>query len=275
MHHLIKNAKNLLLLCFCVSVALPTSAQVTSKAAKAKKWQYKQFDFGLAVDNDHFYRMSLSNLKAFAENPEALDQDLSGMTEEVSTSTAGLGLYLNRSYAPWDKKTQSFKTNQTLRVGIGMHSPKESMITYKNKDLDTSIVYCNLHSELTFELGYVWDGYWGKNQKFLWYWGVGSNASVSFSNEMLLIQGKYFEPGAHPSTQESFEENTQRFIAKPVVYSRIYVPYGVHRLIGEKWSVGFDARRGFGVQSILGGKSNFINKTGSFMLGAKYRKGGF
>ncbi|MFT5723497.1 MAG: hypothetical protein ACI9JN_000611 [Bacteroidia bacterium] len=259
-------AGTFLLLSATVSIAQTT---------KIEKWQYKQFDFGLGVDNDHYHRMSLSNLKAFAENPEVLERDLSGMTEEISTSTAGLGLYLNRSYAPWSKEKGAYLSNQSLRVGIGLHSPKESMITYKNKALDTSIVYCNLHSEFTFELGYVWSGTWGAKKKFIWYWGLGANTSVSLSNEMLLIEGQYFEPGAHPSTQESFEENTQRFLAKPVVYNRFYVPYGVHRVVGEHWSIGFDARRGFGVQTILGGSSNLINKTGTFMIGAKYRKGGF
>ncbi len=243
--------------------------------SNVKRLKYNQFDFGLGVDNDQYHRMSLNNLTALAENPDALERDLSGMTEEISSKTDGLGLYFNRSYAPWNKKKGEYLSNQSLRVGIGMHSPKESMITYKNKELDTSIVYCNLHSEFTFEFAYLWNGAWGADKKFVWYCGVATNTSISLSNEMLLIEGEYFEPGAHPSTQESFEEKTQHFIAKPVVYNRFFVPYGVHRIVGKKWSVGFDARRGFGVQSILGGSSNLINKTGTFMIGAKFRKGGF
>lgn len=101
------------------------------------------------------------------------------------------------------------------------------------------------------------------------------NASATFSNEMLLIEGQYFEKGAHPSTQESFEENTKHFLAKPLVYTRVYIPYGVHRRIGKNWSIGFDARRGIGVQSVLGGNSNFINKTGTFAIGVKCRPSGF
>ncbi|MFT5512707.1 MAG: hypothetical protein ACI8SE_001105 [Bacteroidia bacterium] len=265
------NSKYLIVGTFLLLSATVCIAQST----KIKKWQYNQFDFGLGVDNDQYHRMSLNNLTALAENPDALKRDLSGMTEEISSSTAGLGLYFNRSYAPWSKEKAAYLSNQALRVGIGFHSPKESMITYKNELLDTSIVYCNLHSEFTFEFAYLWNGTWGSKKKFVWYCGVGTNASISLSNEMLLIEGEYFEPGAHPSTQESFEENTQRFLAMPVVYNRFYVPYGVHRVVGEHWSIGFDARRGFGVQTILGGKSNLINKTGTFMIGAKYRKGGF
>jgi hypothetical protein len=243
--------------------------------SKVKKWRYNQFDFGLGIATDHFYRMSLNNLLATAENPDELRRDLSGMKEEINTSAAGLGFYFNRSFNPWSAKTNSYLNNQELRFGIGMHTPKESMISYKNKELDTSIVYCNLHSEFTFELAYIWSGRWGAKQKWLWYIGGGTNASVSFSNEMLLIEGKYFEPGAHPSTQESFEENTQRFIAKPVVYNRIFVPYGLHRMVGDHWTIGLDLKRGFGYQSILGGATNFVNKTNTFVIGAKYRPGKF
>lgn len=256
---------------------LPVYSQSSDNAQtdRVKKWRYNQFDVGIGIATDHFYRMSLNNLLATAENPDALRRDLSGMTEEINTSSTGLGLYVNRSYSPWNSKTNSYLNNQELRFGIGMHSPKESMISYKNKELDTSIVYCNLHNEFTFELAYMWNGRWGANKKWFWYIGAGTNASVSFSNEMLLIEGRYFAPGEHPSTQESFEEKTQRFIAKPVVYNRVFVPYGLHRIVGEHWTVGVDLKRGFGYQAILGGSTNFVNKTNTFVLGAKYRPGKF
>lgn len=242
----------------------------SSSPAKIKKWKYTQFDFGVGIDQDHFYRMSLSRLMAFAENPEDLQRDLAGMEEEVSTSTAGLSLYLNRSFSPWSESLGKYRENRVIRVGVGLHSPKESMISYKNESLDTSIVFCNRHGEFTLEAAYLERGTWGKRDQFTWYWGGGFNASASFSNEMIIMEGQYFEKGAHPSTQVSLPENTTFFIARPVTYARFYIPYGVHAKVGEKWTVGFDARRGFGVQSILGGESNFIRKTGSFVLGAKY-----
>ncbi len=237
---------------------------------KQKVLKYQRVNVGIGVDNDRFHDMSLNQLMAISKNPQDLYRDLSGFDEEIRSSATGLALYVSRSFDLWSPRQNSYSTNRELRLGFGFHSPKESLISYKNADLDTSIVYCNMHGEFTFEGAYLQKGSWGKKGKLLWYWGGGMNASVSFSNEMIIISGKYFTPGAHPSTQESLEENRIRFLAKPVTYVRFYVPYGLHYKVSKKTTIGLDLRRGFGVQSILGGSSNFISKTNSFALGVNW-----
>jgi hypothetical protein len=252
-----------------------SNAQLNPASAPAKlnKWNLIQFDFGLGVDTDHYKKMSLNQLMSFAENPNEMQRDLRGLEEDITKKTAGIALYLNLSFAPLEKSSQKYRNNRELRLGVGFHSPKESMVSYKNKDMDTSIVYCNLHGEFTAEAAYLMKWNWGKKKRLNCYVGAGMNASISFSNEMLLIAGKYFEPGAHPSTQENFIENTSQYDAKSVAYTRLFIPYGIHYQLGEQWSIGFDSRRGIGFQSIVGGGSNFITKTGVFALGAKYQIG--
>jgi hypothetical protein len=253
------------------SVHSDAQLKSTSTTAKLKKWSLIQYDFGLGVDYDHYNKMSLNQLMSFAENPDEMERDLQGLDEDFTKKTAGLALYLNLSFSPLEKGTQKYRNNRELRLGIGFHSPKESMVSYKNKDMDTSIVYCNLHREITAEAAYLVKWNWGKKKRLNCYIGASMNASVSFSNEMLLIAGQYFEPGAHPSSQENFIENTSRYDAKSVAYTRMFIPYGIHYQMAGQWSIGFDSRRGIGVQSILGGESNYIRKTGVFSLGAKYQ----
>ncbi|MFT4522017.1 MAG: hypothetical protein ACI8ZN_000956 [Bacteroidia bacterium] len=209
-------------------------------------------------------------MMAFAENPDDLKRDLTNMDENTRTVATGLGLYFNRSYSPWSKSQNRYKTNRALRVGIGLHSAKESMVVYHNREMDTSIVFCNKNSEVTFELAYLIKGTWGQQKKWHWHYGISSNASVTFSNEMFVMEGKYFGVDQHPSTQERLDENTATYLAKPLVYNRLYFTYNIHRQLGDHVSLGFDARRGAGFQTIIGGKSNYIVKTGSFVIGIKY-----
>lgn len=233
-----------------------------------KKWKVTKFNFGLGVDYDRYESMSLDHLMNFAQNPNEMKRDLQHLEEEVSTTTAGLALYASWSISPWSTTKNSYRNDREWRFGIGIHSPKEAMVSFKNKDMDTSIVYCNIHGEITLEGAYIRKGKWGK--RFHWYWGAGVNIGATFGNQMVLISGKYFEPGEHPSTQESNENSIEKYDAKSVAYTRLYIPYGVHYSIGKKWLLGFDFRSGIGMQKIQGEDVNFIRKTGLFSIGAQY-----
>ncbi|NNC86307.1 MAG: hypothetical protein HKN75_09505, partial [Bacteroidia bacterium] len=218
------------------------------------KWKVNQFNFGLGIDSDNYTSMSLTDLLVFAKDPHQMQRDLSMFNEEATTFTAGVALYTSASFSPLNRMTGKYKTDQELQIGIGLHSPKEAMISYKNEQLDSSIVFCNLHGEVTFEAAYLKRHIW--NEKFHWYYGLGMNAGTSFGNEMMIISGAYFEPGAHPSTQESEETNVETFQAKHVLYSRVYIPYGLHYQVSNHWTMGLDFRYGIGMQSIQGEKTN-------------------
>ena len=247
----------------------PSIAQTatTLKLVPKPKWKASSLNFGLGVDWDKFESMSLERILVFAKNPERMQRDLQHLSEEATPVTAGVALYASISFSPLNYTTGNYSDNQELQLGIGIHSPKEAMVTYKNEDLDTSIVYCNIHGELTAEAAYVFKGRWGK--RFHWYAGGGVNTGLTFANEMVIISGRYFEPGAHPTTQESYEMNQDHYKAKPVYYTRAYIPYGIHYHVGKKMSIGFDFRTGLGLQMIKGASTNLITNTGSFILGVK------
>ena len=258
-----------------ISLSVNAFAQTpsTSSNLTSSKWKVAQFDFGFGFTTDRYNNMSLEHLMEFANSPDELQRDLTGLRPEVSSKTTGGSLLMNislvkRSLLP-GAGTMS-KKGEELRLGLGIHSPKEAMISYKNEERDTSIVYCNLQKEITLEAAYLWHWTFGNRDRFVWYIGSGLNTSASYDNEMQLILGQYFEPGLHPSSQESFEENRSVYGAKTVLYARFYVPFGIHMKMGENWSFGFVSKRGFGLQSIVGGSTNYIRRMHSLNLGAKF-----
>lgn len=251
--------------------ASPAVAQLETGSASAilGKWKLSQFDFGLAISSDNYKNMSYEQLMQLAKDQRPLQQNLDGLEEEAITRTTGASIYLNLGFTPINQKSGKLKDNQELRLGMAFHSPKESMVSFKNKELDTSIVYCNLHTEVTLEAAYLWKWKFGKNDRWRTYIGAGMNASASLSNQMQLIMGQYFEPGAHPSEQVSFEDNRSIYEARSLAYTRVYVPYGIHYKVSDKWTIGIDSKRGVGMQKIIGGKTNYINRTHMTSLGAK------
>ena len=240
-----------------------------NEMAKMSKWQFNQIDAGLGIDNDHYGSMSYDDLMAFAKSPAHMERDLQGLEEDISTIAYGLAFYANASFAPLDFSKGTYRNDRELRLGIGLHAGKEAMLTYRNETTDTSIVYCNVQSEFSIEGAYLFKGQWGR--KFHYYYGVGANIGTTFHNEMMLIAGRYFGPDDHPSTQESDVNNIDFYAAKQVSYSRLYIPYGISYSLGTDLKVGFDFRTGIGVQKIEGEEANFIQKTGAFVIGAKYQ----
>ena len=247
----------------------PDQMTDVQELSKMKKWQFNQMDWGVGIDNDHYDKMSLDLIMAFAKDPDQMQRDLSGMNEDATTVTRGAAYYTNISFSPLDASTGTYKTNRELKLGMGIHANKEAMLTYKNEDLDTSIVYCNLQSEITIEGAYLFKTKWGKRIHL--YAGIGANVGATFNNEMVLITGKYFDEGEHPSEQPSDEMNAESYEAKSVAYSRIYIPYGIGYGIGQKTIIGLDFKTGVGVQKISGEQANYIKKTGAFILSVKYR----
>ncbi len=232
----------------------------------SKKWKLTSVNAGLGFDWANYENMSLQGVLSFAKNPDELQRNLQNMEEEATTFTAGVALYASASLSPFNYEKNAYNQNQEVRVGLTLYSPKEAMVSFKNEVMDTSIVYCNVHSELAVEGAYILKGKWGK--RINWSIGLGANAGFTFGNQMILMSGKYFEPGRHPSEQESMQED--RYDAKNVYYMRAYIPYGLSYQVNEKVSAGFEARGGVGVQMISGEDSNFMQRTGSFILGIKY-----
>ncbi len=230
---------------------------------------FNNYQIALGVDNDHYGSMSLDRMMYFAKYPYQMQRDLSGFTEEINTTAYGMALYVNLGFSPLNKKIGEYRENREVRFGMGFHSPKEAMLSYKDASRDTSIVYCNIQSEITIEGSYIFKGDWGR--KWMWRLGFGGSIGTTFNNSMMLIHGRYYEPGAHPTEQPEEDIETETFRAKNVSYLRAYLIAGISYKLGEKWAMGFEYRRGCGVQLIGGSDPHYLQRTGSFMLGVSKR----
>lgn len=256
--------------CFiCATTEGTAQDSASSQYEEIKKWKVTELNIGLGVGWDTYQSMSLEQLMMFAKNPNQLQRDLSFLTEEVNTSTGGAGFYTSFSLSPYSYKKKRYRNNQELQLGMALYSPKEAMVTYKNEEMDTSIVFCNLHAEAAIEGAYVRKGNWGN--RIHWHIGTGISTGLTFANEMVVISGKYFKPEEHPSTQESSEVNRVQYKAKPVLYTRVYIPFGIHYAIGAKSLLGLSFRTGLGAQMIEGEKARFIKNTGAVILSAKFQ----
>jgi len=243
----------------------------TNPSSAPKALKIGAFNMQLGIKWNQFQSMSHEDLLLFAKDPEAMNRDLSNLTEEANAMTAGGVFNLGFSFSPLNRSTGNYRTDREFQFGVSLTSDKEAMVSFKNEDLDTSIVFCNLHQEFSLEGAYVVRGNWGR--KWEWYLGGGMNAGFTYGNEMMLIEGQYFEPGQHPSLQpvDEVAPIVESYEAKNVFYTRAYIPFGIHYKIGEYWSIGLDMRKGMGLQMIGTEKVNFMRRSGMFALGARLR----
>ena len=157
------------ILCLTFGLAQQRVMPALEPEPNMTKWRLTTMEFTLGVTTDRYNSMSLDQISAFANNPAQIQRDVSGMEEVVSTTASGLGFFAQVGFSPADFSKGEYKDNRLIRVGIGIHSPKEAMVTYRDQGRDTSIVYCNLYSELSLEAAYIFKGRWGK--RWNWNWG--------------------------------------------------------------------------------------------------------
>ena len=258
------------ILCLALAMPLHAAAQQATPAAPlpTSTWRMTSLNFGTGVETDHFETMSLPQLMAFAKTSQELERDLSQFDEKVSTTTSGLGLFVLAGFSR--PKTVPATTNTTteVQVGVGLHTPREAMVTYRNQDMDTSIVYCNLQTEISLETAYLLRGQWSRYVQ--WHVGIGANGGLTMGNKMMLIEGRYLADDEHPSEQRAEEMNKHTYGAKQVYYTRLFIPTGVKFRIGPRWQLGMDYRLGIGWQFVPDGATNRIQTTGAGIIGAKY-----
>lgn len=265
--------KKLFTYLFLIIISItPAIAQITSPLPVKKKWQPSEINFGIGVNWNTFESMTLDELLTFAKDPNQLKRDLQGLEEEATPHTAGADLRVNWVFSPLNPADGTYKTDQALQIGIVLNTPKEAMVSYKNEDLDTSIVYCNIHWEVGLNAAYLYKGTWGKRDQWHWYVGGGVNTGFTFGNNMMLLNGKYFEPGEHPSTQpvDDASPEPEMYEAKSVYYTRLFIPYGLHYQVGKKILLGLDLSKGIGWQIIGKDNVNYMKKSSGFALGLKY-----
>jgi len=227
--------------------------------SQSGKMNVGQINLGMGVSFYQYKHMSYDKLNRMSVNPANHTRNLEGLTEEATAMTAGAGLYLSLSL--------NQGVNNELRLGFAVHSDKEAMVSFKNEDLDTSIVFCNLQSEFALEGSYIWKGRWGK--RWHWHLGAGLSTGITYGNKMMILEGEYFEPGLHPSSQEVSMGEPEVFKAKSSFYTRLYIPAGIHYKLG-RMSIGIDIRKGKGLQFMKGEKVSYLSRTGAFILSTRY-----
>ncbi len=257
-------------LCLALAAQLHTAAQQALPTAPlpATGWSMTSLNCGTGVETDRFETMSLPQLMAFAKTSQELQRDLSQFDEQVSTTTSGLGLFVMAGFGRTKTAPTTTNTTTEVQVGVGLHTPREAMVTYRNQHMDTSIVYCNLQTEISLETAYLLRGRWSRYVH--WHVGLGANGGLTVGNKMMLIEGRYLADDEHPSQQQAEEMNKHTYGAKQVYYTRLFIPTGVKFRIGPRWQVGMDYRLGVGWQFVPGHDSNRIALTGAGFIGAKY-----
>jgi hypothetical protein len=233
-------------------------------------WQLSSVQVGLALEYDRYNEMSFDRLSQFAVNEEDLGTVNSNFSAANATQTGSGAWMIHMSFSPVGESKINWLMDREIRIGLGFHTAKEAMVSFRNEQLDTSVVFCNLHEGMSFEGSYLVKGKFGKKRKWNWYAGLGWNGSASFNNQMVVLQGRYFAKDAHPTAQIINEDQTVRFNAKPVLYNRVFMPYGIHYQVAPVVSIGIDMRTGYGVQTVVGGGSQFIRKTGQFMISTRF-----
>ncbi|MBK6775934.1 MAG: hypothetical protein IPG74_08870 [Flavobacteriales bacterium] len=142
-------------LCLALATPLHTAAQQALPTAPlpTSGWRMTSLNFGTGVETDRFETMSLPQLMAFAKTSQELQRDLSQFDEKVTTTTSGLGLFVMAGFGRTKTVPTTTNTTSEVQVGVGLHTPREAMVTYRNQHMDTSIVYCNLQTEIGFGNG--------------------------------------------------------------------------------------------------------------------------
>ena len=265
--NLLFKGKYLLLSFFFLGINLSQAQEAIS----TPNWKFGVFDFGLGVDQDNYGSMSLNDMLLLAKDPYQMQRDLAGFDEEIHAKAVGASANFNFGFVKPDLRKLNRTREKEIRFGVGFHSPREAMITYKNEFTDTSIVYCNIQGEISLDFAYLFKGMWGK--RFQYHYGLGANVASSYNNQMMIIHGKYFGPEEHPSEQEFFEENTEYFDGKAVYFARAFVHAGIGYKFGKRWISGINWRKGVGWQFVEDGNTNFLRGTSSFVLSLKYHFG--
>lgn len=234
-------------------------------AGNGAKWKAAKVNIGLGIDWAEYRGMAFDELMDFATEAEKMKRDLTAFTEDARTTTGGAALNVSIGLHPLNVQTGTYRNDRELRLGMGLYSEKEAMVSFKNQELDTSIVYCNLHSELALDAAYLFTGRWGK--RWEWLLGMGGNAGFTFDNQMVLMSGHYFEEGAHPSTQENLSE--ERFSARNVYYLRAYLTYGIYYYLLPNTAIGLEGRKGRGLQLLEDEQPKYMRRAGALALGLR------
>ncbi len=152
-------------------------------------------------------------------------------------------------------------------IGAGFHTTREMRAGYSNKELDTSMFFCNMGNEFSLEAAYAINLFVG-NRTIL-YTGAGTNVSSNFNHEVMVINGQFVPERNHQQFILTRPETPFVFKSKSLFTTRLFAVLGVNLHRTQKTDITFQYRPGFGIQSIPQENINFLPYTGGYNIGFK------
>ncbi len=237
------------LIFFCFSLTLGW-AQSTHTGGY---WRFNTMSFGFGLEQANYGRMSLNEMNDLAVSPNEIQRDLTGLNEDARLSTANGTFASSFGLCRMKAMNNGDFADREIRLGFGVSSPQEAMISFKNELSDTAIVYCSVQQSFGASLGYHFKG-------ILWerlYWSVGFDAGYArtFDNQLIVLSGDYFEDDAHPSTMNELQRDD--YAANAVNRTQLMFTHEVGFLLGRHFVLGMNYSLGATMHMVNGADPNF------------------
>ena len=264
----------LFLLLFCCS--LFAQAQQDTPIKPLKKWRVADIGLRLGGHTDVYSRMDLNQMLGYARNQEELvEVDLSGYGGQFYNEVSGGLISFSTTLQPLSLETGNYRTSRALRLGGSIQAGREGMISFDrnpnqpgNRSLE-SIVYCVVENEVSLQGEYLFIGH--LSPRFYAYAGIGAQVAGTFDNDFLIF---FHSPSTTFNTPAQPAENTtmvNEYAARETIYGRAFMPYGIGFHLSKRLDLNLNGRLGTGFQSVVGGDTYFIKRTGSTTFGVHYR----
>jgi hypothetical protein len=209
-------------------------------------------------------QMSMDWMKARTTSEQPFKEDLSSLTEDAWSATAGYNLLAQLVMSDPDNSTRP-----ELRLGVGATIWKEAVVDFQDEDNYASVsdlMYCFVENEVNVSAELLWRK---SAYRFSAYAGVGANAAASLSNTLYLF--RYVEYSGRPGNStftETTSDGIEEWRGKNVVYARAYAPLGLSIKLFKHMELTFEQRLGIGAASVTdGSQANILfNATTNFGL---------
>ena len=271
--------KNLIKTALLISVFSSGMAQST----KLSPLKLSSINFSFGFYSDIYQRMDMDAMRDISTNTAIFNQNLDGYTESLWRESSGTLIVLDAQFYRLNPLTQEYDRNKIVRFGIS-YSEREPAVSYNKTSVDSngmrqvqySIVYCNVQNEVNLNGAYIWKS--GGNQKRIlrFYAGLGGNMGLTFNDEMIVMQNTNTtvmdSTGKFQYYNQRYDSQDDIIVpARTALFLRAYAPVGVELNVW-KAKLGLEGSAGFGMHQIMGGRTYFMpfNYSLNFRLGINF-----
>ncbi len=224
--------------------------------------------WGVGFRTDYYSNMGFNQISGTVRNPKNLNRNVIGFSEDFGSKNQTIALYLSAAFSPSNKEVKGFFGRSEWQFGLGYHTPGELRVGYNSEALDSTIIFCNLGSEISFETAYLLNV--PVDNGLTLFGGLGGNASFTRNNEVMVQEGPFLEEGIHPRFVIARPENTATYEAKRLIYLRPNIIAGAVFRYRKFTKIYVQYRIGIGAQIVPGHGVNFINRSTGLNLGVRY-----